>query len=450
MSGAYVTQPLLTVPADAAHFEHAKYKRTARAFVFNNWRRSWMLLRGTALTTVPLHVYSVGADGGNDTDCIEALGAMSSGSSASMLGHNSERRAERTTRRHRSGGSSSPSALLLPGAWRLGLPAHVQVLDVTIDSATERALRLAAVGLRDDGTLQAGAPAYALVLPLPFLLLQSVPNATSELLRSALLLIDRMKREETNFTAINAAIQSPSTSSGSLGEKKGKRSDPVPRVGTPDVTLLTLRGSIGMTADPVPSLRRKARLQLFRQLSCLMGHGAHTEEAGANTDTQSDAWLQALRGAERPAAIGHTEGLSEHPRNGSEITSEISAHTAVADGDPRRRPSRRSPLPRAHRLRRRQTPPMRRPTARRRCRRRPPSRRSHNGSRSQTGASACRACFEVEHQRKAKTYPRPSERRKAKTYPRPSERALWANGTNNLRDAVTGAMTGSADGKKCA
>jgi hypothetical protein len=323
VSGAYVTQPLLTQPADGAHFEHAKYKRTARAFVFNNWRRSWMLLRGTALTTVPLHVYSVGADGGNDTDCIEALGAMSSGSSASMLEHNYERRAERTTRRHRSGGSSSPSALLLPGAGRLGLPAHVQVLDVTIDSATERALRLAAVGLRDDGTLQAGAPAYALVLPLPFLLLQSVPNATSELLRSALLLIDRMKREETNFTAINAAIQSPSTSSGSLGEKKGKRSDPVPRVGTPDVTLLTLRGSIGMTADPVPSLRRKARLQLFRQLSCLMGHGAHTEEAGANTDTQSDAWLQALRGAERPAAIGHTEGLSEHPRNGSEITSEI-------------------------------------------------------------------------------------------------------------------------------
>ena len=108
-----------------------------------------MLLRGTALTTVPLHVYSVGADGGNDTDCIEALGAMSSGSSASMLEHNSERRAERTTRRHRSGGrsisssisSSSPSALLLPGAGRLGLPAHVQVLDVTIDSATERALR---------------------------------------------------------------------------------------------------------------------------------------------------------------------------------------------------------------------------------------------------------------------------------------------------------------------
>jgi hypothetical protein len=65
-----------------------------------------------------------------------------------------------------------------------------------------------------------------------------------------------------------------------------------------------------------------------------------------------------------------------------------------------------------------------------------------------TGASACRACFEVEHQRKAKT--RPSERRKAKTYPCPSERALWANGTNNLRDAVTGAMTGAADGKKCA
>jgi hypothetical protein len=325
VSGAYVTQPLLTQPADGAHFEHAKYKRTARAFVFNNWRRSWMLLRGTALTTVPLHVYSVGADGGNDTGCIEALGAMSSGSSASMLEHNSERRAERSTRRHRSGGSSSPSALLLPGAGRLGLPAHVQVLDVTIDTATERALRSAAVGLRDDGTLQAGAPAYALVLPLPFLLLQSVPNVTSELLRSALLLIDRMKREETNSTAINAALQSPSTSSSTLGgEKKAKRSDPVPRVGgTPDVTLLTLRGSIGMTANPVPSLRRKARLQLSRQLSCLMGHGAHTEEAGDKTDTQSDAWLQALRGAERPAAIGHAEGLSEHPRKGSEIKPEI-------------------------------------------------------------------------------------------------------------------------------
>ena len=78
-----------------------------------------------------------------------------------------------------------------------------------------------------------------------------------------------------------------------------------------------------MTANPVPSLRRKARLQLSRQLSCLMGHGAHTEEAGANTDTQSDAWLQALRGAERPAAIGHAEGLSEHPRKGSEIKPEI-------------------------------------------------------------------------------------------------------------------------------
>jgi hypothetical protein len=70
VSGAYVTQPLLTQPADGAHFEHAKYKRTARAFVFNNWRRSWMLLRGTALTTVPLHFYSDGADGGNDPDSI--------------------------------------------------------------------------------------------------------------------------------------------------------------------------------------------------------------------------------------------------------------------------------------------------------------------------------------------------------------------------------------------
>ena len=58
MSGSYLTPPLLTQPADGAHFEHEKYKRGARDFVLSHWKRPWLPLRESNLRRVPLQVYA--------------------------------------------------------------------------------------------------------------------------------------------------------------------------------------------------------------------------------------------------------------------------------------------------------------------------------------------------------------------------------------------------------
>ena len=56
-SGAYLTTPLLTQPITGAHAEHMSYKRGARDFVFDTWRRGWRSLKGRQLTSVPLSMY---------------------------------------------------------------------------------------------------------------------------------------------------------------------------------------------------------------------------------------------------------------------------------------------------------------------------------------------------------------------------------------------------------
>ena len=228
-SGAYLTPPLLTQPFErGAHVEHSMYKRQAREFAFGRWHGRWRALsQRVDLTRVHVVLYTVGANGNASAGCVESIGSSASHASGSSSAHlhrmksasgkqhgllepraaksprpgcalgsvGGDGQAGSAGRRKRVGLRAAANALgrasrqagrmasrpVVPKASSAplldGLPAHTQVLGASLDGAVEQALALAAARLLPNGSLPAGVPPFALVLPLPLLLLRQLAGA---------------------------------------------------------------------------------------------------------------------------------------------------------------------------------------------------------------------------------------------------------------------------------
>ena len=149
-SGAYLTTPMITQPITGSHAEHLAYKKVARDFFLRQWRPRWQSLADKSassdlLTDVPIALFTVGANGSSAADggaldvrCLEALASIASRSwppGSTTARHHARKHHHQSLTARFDGAGRDREVARGSQPMVAGLPAHVQVLGATIESA---------------------------------------------------------------------------------------------------------------------------------------------------------------------------------------------------------------------------------------------------------------------------------------------------------------------------